>query len=113
MKRTRKSEAAETKVRILRLGNESWGEERRLQKSLQSQGGMQWGRLFCVWAEREFSTEVNRATCPWHLMALLFQSRSRMERRPQLTIPAQVNPPRISFALVTLVLQSHPPTAPN
>lgn len=58
MKRTRKSEAAETKVRILRLGSGSWGEERRLQKSLQSPGRMQWGRLFCIWAKREFSTEA-------------------------------------------------------
>lgn len=47
MKRTRKSEAAETKVRILRLGSGSWGEE---------------GRLFCVWAKREFSSEVNGTT---------------------------------------------------
>jgi hypothetical protein len=41
MKRTRKSEAAETKVRILRLGSGSWGEERRLQRSLQSRGRIQ------------------------------------------------------------------------
>lgn len=58
MKRTRKSEAAETKVRILRLGSGSWGEERRSQKASRAKGECSGGG-FSEWAKREFSAEVN------------------------------------------------------
>lgn len=50
MKRTRKSEAAETKVRILRLGNGRWGKE-VTEKPPESRKSVV-GRLICVWAGR-------------------------------------------------------------
>lgn len=62
MKRTRKSEAAETKVRILRLGSGRWGKKGGCRKASRAEEECGAGGFSCVWAKREFSTEVNRST---------------------------------------------------